>query len=289
MHESIVELCGKSLITPNATRWNSTFDSIRRLLDMKEKFEELFKLGKLSKPSTLEITLLEDYVFSMAPLAMALDKLQGEELMYYGYLAPTIQKVLNELREIQLSGRQFEVQMAKVLVEAIEKRFPGIANWDITHSHMEIFSAVAHPYFKLRWVPLEKKNDLRNNLIQRVCAKSAKKNLSREVFPKPLTDDFFKFEPASNSTTENEGLETSNIELECLTYLQDPATDLIMLTKYPSVKEFFILVNTALPSSAPVERIFNYGGHILSPKRNRLNDDMFEMLVTLKIDSNQVD
>ena len=51
------------------------------------------------------------------------------------------------------------------------------------------------------------------------------------------------------------------------------------------IKQIFIKLNTLLPSSAPVERLFSYAGQINNPKRGRLSDLNFRNLVILKSNS----
>jgi len=59
-----------------------------------------------------------------------------------------------------------------------------------------------------------------------------------------------------------------------------------MLHKYPNDKSLVLNYNMPIPSSAPVERLFSFGGLIHTAKRTRLSDKMFETLLMLKANAN---
>lgn len=70
-------------------------------------------------------------------------------------------------------------------------------------------------------------------------------------------------------------------------YLSDIEISLEMLNRYPIIRKFFLKYNTALPSSAPVERLFSFAGIINQSRRQKLSDSNFEMLVLRKANSSK--
>ena len=97
-----------------------------------------------------------------------------------------------------------------------------------------------------------------------------------------LEDDFFAYEAHQHATPTGTTLE-DRVRKECKDFIQSLREDVSMLESYPFVKAVFIKFNTPLPSSAPVERIFNFGGMILQPKRKRITDANFERSMLLKL------
>jgi hypothetical protein len=94
------------------------------------------------------------------------------------------------------------------------------------------------------------------------------------IFQKNDDDEFFK----SKKKTTKSLLDTYS------------ASNIIDATVYNGqctapLKQMALKLNTVLPASAAVERLFSCGGLIVRPHRNRLTDDHFESALLLKLNS----
>ena len=58
-----------------------------------------------------------------------------------------------------------------------------------------------------------------------------------------------------------------------------------MFNNYPIIKILLLKYNSILPSSGPVERMFSIANNVNNPKRNKLNDTNFALLILLKVNS----
>lgn len=74
----------------------------------------------------------------------------------------------------------------------------------------------------------------------------------------------------------------ASIVNEALLYLENEDRRLSLLQQFPTIKKMFIKFNTPLPSSATIERIFNYGGMIDDNKRARIVPKNLENNIILK-------
>ena len=93
-----------------------------------------------------------------------------------------------------------------------------------------------------------------------------------ERMQQSTVDDWFDFSPREEAAPD---------ELDY--FMRDPDRLIEMLDRYPQIKQLFIKFNTALPSSALVERLFSQAALILTVRRNRLTDTLLEILILLKI------
>ena len=66
-------------------------------------------------------------------------------------------------------------------------------------------------------------------------------------------------------------------------YLSDGSSELSSLHSYPNIKKLYITLNTGLPASAAVERLFSLGGRVFTPLRTKLSAEHFDMMVFLRL------
>ena len=85
---------------------------------------------------------------------------------------------------------------------------------------------------------------------------------------KPISSQQQIFSPADDEISRFFQSKTTN-DLRCLD------------SSFPYIRKLFIQLNTGLPSSAAVERLFSLGGRVLTPMRTQLSDQRFESLVFL--------
>ena len=118
-----------------------------------------------------------------------------------------------------------------------------------------VLASFTLPQFRLRWLGESKKAFARATLYQH-CHTVRQEDVHDQACESQSQDDaFFEFLQETNSTWD-----TVNSEVD--SFLNDPCRELFTLVKYPTVKQLFLQFNTALPSNAPVERLFSLGGQI---------------------------
>jgi len=141
-----------------------------------------------------------------------------------------------------------------------------------------IIAAITVPKFKLKRVETQNKKDLyKQILIQEMRSHAADNDgtVVQEMEAEKKKDDVNDFHLDDESDSQ------SIVEIEANNYLNN-AKAIKSLHQYPVVKRPFLLHNTALPSSAPVEKHFSLDRLVLTSKRNWVTDDRFEKLLLMR-------
>ena len=76
-------MCGSNLKTPCTTRWNSLYDSLKELNEKRNVLNKLMPALNLPCFKEIELDFLDEYRQTLAPIAVALDRLQSEKSCYY--------------------------------------------------------------------------------------------------------------------------------------------------------------------------------------------------------------
>lgn len=275
--DKVFDVCGCKFPVPIVTRWNSLFYAVKKVVSFKDKLVSVFDELKLIKLKLCEWSFLEEYCAVMEPLALSLDKLQGEKTCFLGYVMPTI--IALRLKLIQLTSLIYCRPLSLLIIESLEKRFKCIFDLETSKSKAYILATISHPKFKLHCIPLRFMSFCKKLFISECNLLNVSSNdlgFNSELLDND--DDFYDILNGSNS--ESTISPATNLgSVQAFSYLDSKEKELHMLDSYPIVKQIFLKYNTTLPSSAPVERLFSCGSQILTPRRNKLGDKNFDMLL----------
>ena len=211
-----------------------------------------------------EFEYLQKLIIVMKPVAIALDRLQGET--YYGELLPTIFQIKKDLSIISSTSLVFFKEVILDLSHSIDIRFKELLDFSTEKSKTAVLAACSHPRFKLDW--LEEFDDDKISSI--------KENFLNELLVMHKSE-------LTNPVEKRMYIDVKEmLKLEMNLYFDERSTSFDVLNKFNYIKGIFLKFNTHLCSSAAVERVFSIGGGIFTPRRCSLTDGMFEALITLK-------
>lgn len=241
----------------------------------------------LPKFKETDLEYLEEFIECVSPIAISLDRLQGDKNCFYGELLPILMQMRRTLQKLKLRHLKYCTSLVSVRLRSLEKRFNDYYSFS-SQRNDAILASVSHPFFKLRWVPKEKRNDVKDllfNEAESLCSHETVKDTESSL-SKTSSETFFSFEEGTSSDESTLNVSTKNtVQLECLQYLQNNDGSLESLKNFPVIRKLFMKYNTPLPSSAPVERLFSYGSMIMRPRRRKMNDDTFEKQLLLRANS----
>lgn len=266
---------GKLLKTPGATRWNSLYDSIsdlnEHLCNNFNKLESACQLIRIAMFTSNEKPLIKNICMAFQPIAIALDKIQAETSC--GIAIPIIKKVISHLSTA--SDDEFLQTMKQILKQATERRFRNVLNYQFFQC-----AAAMHPLFKIKFI--QKYYHSHVNTKQKL--KTEYNQICEEIQietppPNSQTSSFSFWESDDEDVYQTPN--THPLEI----YWNDPEKNIEILKKndFKAAKILFLKYNSALSSSAPVERLFSISKHVLCPERSSMTDEHFQQQLLLKI------
>ncbi|XP_075309263.1 uncharacterized protein LOC142370722 [Odontesthes bonariensis] len=205
--EVIEKNCKLQLLRPNATRWNSLFLAVERIIRITREQGEgaitaVCSALKIAMFTPVELAFLAEYMKTMAPVAKALDVLQGETYVQMGWLVPTITILKNKLQNLRLSTK-FCRPLIDALLKGLEKRFEHI----LTEPEL-IAAAILVPKFKTSWTSNDYTLRLGLDYIKGHLKDQAEDDQA-ECSPSSSDEDFFcSIKQASSQETHAKQLET---------------------------------------------------------------------------------
>ena len=241
--DSVAKICGsdKKFVIPCATRWNSKYDAICRILELSNKLAEICEALRLPKFKALELEFFREFTKVLAPLSTTLNILQGENDGFFGMLLPKLVLLRSRLHQLKESNLKYVGPLASALLDGIANRYSAMMELDLSQSSVRsaIIIAVSHPKYKLLWVPPDKRETVAAIFKECVfqCTRTLNSHANSGVAANPNADceDDYGF----NETVTDRSL-AHKLEVQIASYMMDPDRNLKMLDKYPEIKAVFM-------------------------------------------------
>lgn len=293
--EIMQNVLGHTLSRPGITRWNSLYDALKQILKIKGKYLHLARALEIKNPlKDGEFQYIEEYLLCAAPVADALDILQGDDT-FYGILLPCLHALKKKLQNISRQNLRYCEELAMKYLLSVETRYEEFFNLKSETSKYAVIAALAYPRFKNKWlVCLSPADQIKcTNLFKSVVKSELLKspelvadNLNISNNNSQKNDDFFDF---SDSGSEAETIDfRKRADLIISNFFAEGSRETDLLERYPVIKEVFIKFNTPMPSSGSVERMFSFATMLNIPRSHKISDDLFEKRVIMKCNLNHL-
>jgi hypothetical protein len=115
--ETLDQKCGKTLITDNTTRWNSSYYMAKRVLELRGPVNDILAEMKIDSLLVAEWSRLEELVMLLEPFATQTDNLQSDTVSL-SYAIPSLLDL-----QCHLQSFQHCKTLTKALLTDIHQRF----------------------------------------------------------------------------------------------------------------------------------------------------------------------
>lgn len=169
---------------------------------------------------TTELDFIQEYIDVLTPIAIAIDRLQGETDIFYGELLPTLLTVETKLQNLKNSWRYVE-PLLNTITAGFQKRFSDLLNLNTNENHVRdvIIASVSHPYFKLRWITInnEWNHEDKKKMVKEIIVRAANFHLDllNAVTSSSASegDDYFGFRGNDSDSQPRRGISELSVEL----------------------------------------------------------------------------
>lgn len=278
-------ILAQPLRVPTKAKWHYLNDSLRQLVESKEKIKQLSKMLHVKDQlHANDFQYLEEYLECTKPIVEAFNVLQTQNNTFYGVVLPCLIAIRRKLRLINKDKLVHCQKLFEAIFNAIEKRFEEYFNVTTPTAQCAAIAAFSYPRFKNRWIHCIDVSKHENLTSLFKIAVSEEMDNTENISCKEdnnFNDSFFDF---GNDNLSSNGI-MSKVEAEILNYFNDNEQELGVLLRYPEIKNVFFKYNTPLASSLAVENMISFATIITDLPQSSLSDAKAEKRILLMANS----